>query len=100
MKRNHQYWVYMLLCADGTYYTGVTNNLDRRLAEHDNCRNPESYTSTRRPLRLVYSSEFQYILNAIRTEKKLKSWSQAKKSALAEGRFEDLPKLSKKCFKK
>ncbi|MCX2475741.1 GIY-YIG nuclease family protein [Pedobacter sp. MC2016-05] len=45
-----QYTVYILACSDKSYYTGVTNDVDRRLYEHQNAINPESYTAKRRPL--------------------------------------------------
>ena len=89
------YYVYMLLCFDGTYYVGVTNNVDRRFWEHCEGINPECYTYTRRPLFLKYSGEFRYIDGAINFEKKLKSWSHAKKRAFAEGRWDVYRKVSK-----
>ena len=53
-------FVYILLCNDDSYYTGVTNDIDRRLQEHNHSDN-DSYTSKRRPLTLVYSQEFNDI---------------------------------------
>jgi len=50
----NQYFVYILLCSDSSYYTGVTNNLDRRLYEHEASFDPKSYTFKRRPLKLVF----------------------------------------------
>jgi len=50
----NQYFVYILLCSDSSYYTGVTNNLDRRLYEHEAGFDPKSYTFKRRPLKLVF----------------------------------------------
>ena len=98
MAKNHQYWVYVLHCNDGTFYTGVTNNLDRRFAEHQNGRNPTCYTFSRRPVLLVYATEHRYVLDAIRSEKQIKKWSQAKKKALMNHRYELLPSLAKKNF--
>lgn len=96
----HRYYVYILECSDKTYYTGVTNNLERRFKEHEEGINPESYTHSRRPVELKWHEEFQYIDKAIDFEKRLKKWSKAKKQALIESKFEQLPDLSKKKFKK
>lgn len=92
-------FVYILKCSDGTFYTGVTNNVERRFAEHVDNENPKSYTFSRKPLELVFSTEFLNIEDAIAFEKRLKKWSQAKKIALIENRYDDLPNLSKKKFK-
>jgi putative endonuclease len=79
MKR---YWVYMVLCADGTYYTGVTNDLDVRVAQHAAGIDITCYTFRRRPLRLVFAEWFSAPEEAIHAEKRLKGWSRAKKEAL------------------
>ena len=94
----HQYFVYILKCNDGTYYTGVTNNINRRLAEHQSGDDPKSYTFKRRPVELVFFAEFSNIDYAIEKEKQIKKWSKAKKEALIEGKYELLPNLSKKKF--
>jgi putative endonuclease len=78
------YYVYLLRCFDGTFYTGVTNDIERRYAEHCFGDDPTCYTSSRRPLRLAYAGEFQRIEDAIAFEKRLKTWSHKKKRALAE----------------
>jgi len=90
------YSVYMLFCRDRTYYTGVTNDLDRRVAEHELGLNPECYTFRRRPLILVYSTSHDDILEAIVCEKKLKGWTHAKKSALIQGDWNTVKALSKR----
>lgn len=84
----------MLLCADASYYTGVTNDIDRRLEEH-NYSNANSYTSKRRPLTLVYCQEFNDIKQAIALEKQIKGWSRKKKQALINEDWEALKLLSK-----
>ncbi len=93
-------FVYILLCADNTYYTGVTENVYKRFDEHQEGKYFGSYTYIRRPVQLVYFCMFTDIEQAIIFEKKIKKWSQAKKQALIEGRYEDLPNLAKKNFKK
>jgi putative endonuclease len=90
--------VYILKCSDDSYYTGVTNNLTRRLSEHQHGRNPTSYTYSRRPVELMFYAEFTDFLCAIAKEKQIKRWSNAKKKALIEGRFDDLVNLAKKKF--
>ncbi len=92
------YYVYILLCFDETYYVGVTNNIERRLKEHQNSLNNEAYTSSRLPVTLECVIEFTSIMEAIKFEKKIKRWSQAKKKALIEKQYELLPELSKKKF--
>ncbi|WPR74650.1 GIY-YIG nuclease family protein [Algoriphagus sp. NG3] len=72
------YFVYILKCFDTTFYTGVTNNLDRRLAEHNFGFDPLCYTAKRRPLELVFFQEFQEIHQAIAFEKQIKGWSRRK----------------------
>lgn len=93
-------YVYILHCADGTYYTGLTTDIDKRLTEHKDGKYFGSYTFDRRPVELVFNQEFMDIKIAIDFEKKIKKWSKAKKKALIERRYSDLHKLSKKKFNK
>ncbi|HMC97784.1 MAG TPA: GIY-YIG nuclease family protein, partial [Flavobacteriales bacterium] len=79
------YFVYILRCADDSYYIGVTNNLDRRVQEHRDGLNPTCYTFERRPLELAYAEWYHDVPQAISREKQLKRWSRAKKEALIEG---------------
>jgi putative endonuclease len=88
------YYVYMLRCFDGTFYTGITNDIDRRFAEHGAGHDPDSYTHSRRPLRLVYVGEFQQPAEAIAFEKRLKGWSHRKKRAFAERDWPALQRFS------
>ena len=88
------YFVYILECSDKSYYTGVTNNLEKRLAEHQS-GDIHGYTSTRLPVKLVYSASFNDINEAIKFEKQLKGWSRKKKEALMRGDFDALVSLSK-----
>lgn len=81
-SRVHIYFVYILECSDKTLYVGVTNDLDRRLLEHQTGSNPGSYTSKRLPVRLVHFETFQWIQDAIKREKQVKGWSAPKKRAL------------------
>ena len=75
-------YVYLLLCADGSYYVGSTRRtLEDRVADH-NSGNFGGYTATRRPVELVWHQHFDRITDAIATERQLKGWSRAKKEAL------------------
>jgi putative endonuclease len=93
-------YVYILQCADKSYYVGVTNNLERRLKEHESALHPESYTAKRLPVVLMYNKIFNSPLKAITYEKQLKRWSRAKKKALIEDDTEALVALSKKVFRR
>ena len=88
-------WVYMLRCSDGHYYVGSTrSSLEARLAEH-NSGIYGGYTSSRRPVVLVWSQPFVSILDAIAAERQIKGWSRAKKEALIRNDFEALRALSR-----
>jgi predicted GIY-YIG superfamily endonuclease len=87
-------WLYILKCSDDSYYTGSTPDLERRLSEHQNgiaC----AYTSTRRPVKLIYCQEFQTLLDAFQMERRIKGWGRKKKEALIKGDWEELKKLSR-----
>ena len=92
------YYVYILKCSDDSYYTGFTSNLPQRVFEHSAGKHVNSYTYFRRPVDLVFYCEFTQAGFAIDKEKQIKKWSRAKKEALIDGRFEDLPNLAKKKF--
>ncbi len=92
------YYVYILKCSDGTYYTGFTSNLEKRFIEHKSGKYKDSYTYKRRPLELVFYAEFTNPNMGIETEKQIKKWSKLKKEALINNEFEKLPNLSKKKF--
>ncbi|MFV1448196.1 GIY-YIG nuclease family protein [Maribacter sp. HS] len=93
------YYVYILECADNSFYTGITSNLTQRLESHQSGKYKDSYTSKRRPVDLVYYCEFTDPNLAIEIEKRIKKWSQAKKNALIAGEYEKLPNLAKKKFR-
>ncbi|WP_340201070.1 GIY-YIG nuclease family protein [Ascidiimonas sp. W6] len=92
-------YLYILKCSDNTFYTGVTSNLTVRLEQHEEGIHRDSYTFKRRPVELVFYAEFTDINLAIAKEKQIKKWSKAKKLALIEDRFDDLPNLAKKKFR-
>lgn len=90
----NQYFVYILLCNDNSYYTGVTNDLERRLYEHENGIDPGSYTCKRRPVKLVFHERFNDVIQAIAFEKQVKGWNRKKKEAIINGNWHLLPELS------
>ncbi|TLY22376.1 MAG: GIY-YIG nuclease family protein, partial [Nitrospirae bacterium] len=87
------FWVYMLCCADDSYYTGHTDSLEKRMAEHQSgeC---EGYTSSRRPVRLVFSQEFPAREEALERERQIKGWSRRKKKALIRGDWAEVSRLA------
>jgi len=86
--------MYILECADGSYYTGSTKNLERRLWEHQNMRGA-NHTKKRLPVKLVYFEEYSRIDEAFYREKQVQGWSRKKKEALIKGRNKDLQLLSR-----
>lgn len=92
-------WMYILECIDGSYYTGSTKDLERRLNEHQE-GNGARYTARRLPVKLVYSEEYERVADAFYREKQVQGWRRAKKEALINGAPELLPALAKKIFDK
>ncbi len=88
------FWTYMLHCADRSFYVGHTDNLEKRIAEHQHGRD-EGYTSTRLPVKLVWSEEFPSRSEALQTERQMKGWSRAKKLALIRGDWELISRLAR-----
>ena len=93
------YFVYILECSDGTYYTGVTNNLERRLSEHEAGTSEDSYTFSRRPIQLKWYGSFMRVEQAIEKEKQLKKCSKDKKLPLINEDWDRVQKLTLKKFK-
>jgi len=89
-------YVYILECADCSYYTGVTNDPESRLSQHNSDNYPESYTHSRRPLKMKYCEYFTDPIQAIAWEKKIKGWSRRKKKALIDNDWNSLVEFSKK----
>jgi predicted GIY-YIG superfamily endonuclease len=89
------YAIYILKCCDGTYYTGLTKDLNDRLHEHQTGANPESYTFGRRPVELVWSIVTESYQQAFQWEHQIKGWGRAKKEALIRGDIEGIHKIVK-----
>ncbi|MDZ4044521.1 MAG: GIY-YIG nuclease family protein [Rhodoglobus sp.] len=86
--------VYIHECSDGSFYVGSARNLEHRMGQHSlglGC----AYTAKRMPVKLVFAEEYEHIHDAYAREKQIQGWSRAKRLALIEGRYEDLPGLSR-----
>jgi LAO/AO transport system kinase len=88
------FFVYMLRCADGSYYLGHTDDLERRFAQHQSGE-IDGYTHDKRPLTLVWSQETASREEALAAEQQIKGWSRAKKEALIAGDWERMKELSR-----
>ncbi|MDF1550459.1 MAG: GIY-YIG nuclease family protein [Bacteroidales bacterium] len=86
-------YMYILLCSDGSYYTGSTTNLERRLAQHQNAEGAK-HTKKRLPVMLIYYEEYQRIDDAFYREKQVQGWNRNKKEALINGETNLLPELA------
>ncbi|OGK15662.1 hypothetical protein A3H80_02225 [Candidatus Roizmanbacteria bacterium RIFCSPLOWO2_02_FULL_37_19] len=76
------YFVYILQCADSSYYTGCTNNLEKRLKEHNDSKRGAHYTKLRRPVILKYKEKYETLIEGRRREKEIKGWGREKKQRL------------------
>jgi predicted GIY-YIG superfamily endonuclease len=88
-----QGFMYILECADGSYYTGSTNDIDRRLTEHQ-AGEGANYTKKRLPVKLLYLEEYDRLDDAFYREKQVQGWSRKKKEALISGQLDDLHGLA------
>ncbi len=88
-------WMYILRCADGSFYTGSTVDLEGRVWQHNEGLGA-NYTRKRTPVELVYAEDSDSIEDAYIREKQVQGWSRAKKIALIEGRQRDLRRLSER----
>jgi tRNA(adenine34) deaminase len=89
------FWTYILQCVDGSFYTGHTDDLETRVAQHQQGTIPGCHTANRRPVQLVYSQDFDSREAAFLAERQIKGWRREKKHALIAGRFDLLPALSR-----
>ena len=87
-------YTYILECADGSYYTGSTKNIELRLAQHQ-AGEGAKHTKSRLPVKLVYFEEYGRIDEAFYREKQIQGWSRAKKEALMKGDIEALHNMAK-----
>jgi predicted GIY-YIG superfamily endonuclease len=89
-----RFWVYVLRCADGSYYVGSTDRLAKRLAAHETGERG-GYTSARRPVRLVFAQETASRQEALALERQIKGWSRKKKEAMMRRDWAALSRLAK-----
>jgi putative endonuclease len=85
---------YILKCADGSYYVGHTDDMEKRLAEHQSGAFA-GYTDKRRPVELLWNDAFQTRDDAKAAEQQIKGWSRAKKEALATGNWDIVSELAR-----
>ncbi|MCF1421412.1 GIY-YIG nuclease family protein [Mangrovimonas futianensis] len=89
------YFVYILECSDKSYYTGITNDLERRMMKHQTKISKSSYTHSRLPVKLIWHCMVENPTEAIKIEKQIKGWSRRKKQAMIQENWKDLVKFSK-----
>ena len=87
------WYTYIVQCADGTYYTGITTELLRRLNEHNNTSRGAKYTKTRRPVELVFYSEYPSRSEAQREEWRIKKLSRVEKGLLIIANLHTMEKI-------
>ncbi len=93
--------IYILLCADGSYYTGITRRtVEERVSEHQQGLDPYCYTFKRRPASIAHSEHYDRIDEAVAAERRLEGWSRAKKEAYIRGDYDTLSKLAKRGSKR
>ena len=90
-----QFWVYLLRCSDGSYYSGHTENMEGRLWQHQQGICCE-WTRRRRPVELVWCEAVPTREEALAFERRIKGWSRAKKEALIKGDWKLIQTLSKR----
>lgn len=89
------YYAYILECSDGSFYTGMTSDLDKRLIQHQEGMTYDGYTHSRGPVKLVWHVTCTDPNDAIRIEKQIKGWSRKKKQALIKEDWDMLVEASK-----
>ena len=88
------FWIYILRCADNSYYTGHTDNLEQRISEHQNglCG---GYTANRLPVEFVFSQECATREEALAAEQQIKGWSRKKKEGMMRGDWAEVSRLAR-----
>ncbi|MDD5687581.1 MAG: GIY-YIG nuclease family protein [Elusimicrobia bacterium] len=82
IKREDRFFVYIVQCAHGTYYTGYTNNLERRLEQHDSGKGGAKYLKGKGPISLVYAKKYRYYKSALNAEREIKTYTRKEKEEL------------------
>lgn len=89
------FWVYILRCSDGSYYTGHSDDLEQRIAQHVAGAIPSCYTFARRPVDCVFAQEFPTREEALASEQQIKGWSRKKKEAMIHGDWVEVSRLAR-----
>ena len=92
--RIFNYFVYIVKCIDKSYYTGVTNDIEKRIYQHNTSEDESAYTFSRRPVELVFYEPFKDVDQAIAFEKQVKGWTRKKKEALIEKNWDKIKELA------
>ncbi len=87
------FWVHILQCADNSYYTGQTDNLEERIANHQSGE-IGGYTAARLPVKLLFSQELPTRMDALAREQQIKGWSRSKKEAVIRGDWDKVSRLA------
>ncbi|MFZ5800150.1 MAG: GIY-YIG nuclease family protein [Candidatus Omnitrophota bacterium] len=86
LKRTAKFYVYIVKCQDGTYYTGYTSDLENRILEHNNGKRGAIYTRYKRPVKLVYAKEYKYYKLVAQEERRIKALRRWQKEKLINGK--------------
>jgi putative endonuclease len=89
------FWVYLIRCSDGSYYTGHTDNLESRIAQHVTGAIPSCHTFSRRPVECVFSQDFATREEALVSEQQIKGWGRKKKEAMIRGDWAEVSRLAR-----
>ena len=89
------FFVYVLKCSDGSYYTGHTENLAIRLAQHNQRYSPSCYTFNRLPIELIFQQAHVTRAEALAAERQTKGWSRKKKEAMMKGDWAEVSRFSR-----
>ena len=89
------FWVYILKCSDGSYYTGHTDNLEQRINQHNSRHFPGCYTASRLPVEMIFDQTFATREEALTAERQIKGWSRKKKEAMIRGDWAEVSRLAK-----
>jgi len=87
------FWVYIVRCSDSSYYTGHTDNLEQRVAQHQSGE-MKGYTSKRRPVELVFAQECATREEALGGELQIKGWSRKKKEAMMRSDWKEVQRIA------
>lgn len=86
IKRHNKFYVYIVKCQDKTYYTGYTNDLEKRIKEHNDNKRGARYTRYKRPVKVVWEKEYRYYKRAFLEEKRIKALTRQQKEELIDGK--------------